>query len=148
MLRRYTFWLWAAVVVMFLTAAVHSITLFISPAPQNEVERQLFELMRTYRPDLGPIFHPTWANLSTALSSCFSLLCVLGGLINAYLLKKKAGPEIMKGIVLIDLFVFAICFAIMAILTFLPPIVLTGLIVLFLVPAVLMVRDSSEKPAI
>ena len=148
MLKRYTFWLWAAVVVMFLTAAVHSITLFVSPAPQNEVERQLFELMRTYRPDLGPIFHPTMVNLTTALSSCFSLLCLLGGLINAYLLKKKAGPEIMKGIVLIDLFVFAVCFTIMAILTFLPPIVLTGLIVLFLVPAVLMVRTSSEKPAI
>lgn len=101
MLKRYTFWLWTALVVMFLTAMVHSISLFVAPAPQNEVERQLFELMRTYRLDLGPIIHPTMANLFTALSSCFSLLCLLDGLTNAYLLRKKAGLEIMKGIVLI-----------------------------------------------
>lgn len=144
MLKRYTFWLWAAVVVMFLTAAVHSITLFVSPAPQNEVERQLFELMRTYRPDLGPIFHPTMENLTTALSSCFSLLCLLGGLTNAYLLRKKAEPGIMKGFILIDLVVFAVCFVIMAVLTFLPPIVLTGLLVLFLLLAFIAVHRSGQ----
>lgn len=135
MLKRYTFWLWMAVIFMFLTGTVHLLSLFFRPEPQDELDRQLIHLMTTYRPDLGPIFHPTPANLFTALSSCFSLLCFLGGLTNAYLLKKKVGAAIMRGILLIDLLVFGICFVMMAVFTFLPPIVLTGLIALFLLPA-------------
>jgi hypothetical protein len=132
MLKRYTFWLWMAVVFMFLTGAVHSISLFVRPVPGNEVERQLIELMSTYKNDLGAGFHPTMGSLFTALSSCFSLLCLLGGLTNAYLLKKKVDAGILKGIVWINLLVFGICFVMMLVFTFLPPIVLTGLIVFFL----------------
>ena len=135
MLKRYTLWLWIAIVFMLLTAAVHAVTLFVEPAPQNETERQLAQLMTTYRNDFGAGFHPTPANLFTALSSCFSLVCLLGGLLNAYLLKKRVGAEIMRGVIAIDLLVFGICFIVMAIFTFLPPIVLTGLIALFLVLA-------------
>ena len=62
---------------------------------------------------------------------------------NAYLLKKKLGPEIMRGVIAIDLLVFGICFIVIAIFTFLAPIVLTGLIVLFLVLALLAVLRSS-----
>lgn len=137
MLKRYTFWLWLAVVFMFLTGAVHSIGLFIRPVPGNEVERQLIELMSTYQNDFGAGFHPTMGDLFTALSSCFSLLCFLGGLTNAYLLKKKVGAEILKGIVCINLLVFSICFVMMLVFTFLPPIVLTGLIALFLMLALI-----------
>ena len=146
MLKRYTFWLWLAIVIMLLNAGIHSITLFISPAPQNETERQLVQLMTTYRNDFGAGFHPTPANLLTALSSCFSLLCLLGGLMNAYLLKKRVEAGIMRGVVLINLLVFAICFLIMAIFTFLAPIILTGLIVLFLTLAfVTLLSQSPDK---
>ena len=143
MFKRYTFWLWIAVVFMLLTAAVHSISLFVNPEPQNEVERQLMNLMRTYKNDFGGGFHPSTANLVTALSSCFSLLCLLGGLTNAYLLKKKVGAGILKGFVGINLLVFSICFVMMLVFTFLPPIVLTGLIVLFLLLALLTMRGSA-----
>ncbi|MGZ8843241.1 MAG: LIC_13387 family protein [Pyrinomonadaceae bacterium] len=135
MLKRYTFWLWLTIVFMLLNAGIHSITLFISPAPQNETERQMVQLMTTYRNDFGAGFHPTPENLFTALSSCFSLLCLLGGLMNAYLIKKRVAAGIMRGVVLINLLVFTICFVMMAVFTFLPPIVLTGLIVLFLILA-------------
>ena len=61
---------------------------------------------------------------------------------NAYMIKKRIGAEIMRGIILIDLLVFGICFIVMAVLTFLPPIVLTGLIALFLALALLAVLRS------
>jgi hypothetical protein len=129
---------------MLLNAAVHSVTLFVQPAPQNETERQLVQLMTTYRNDFGAGFHPTPQNLFTALSSCFSLLCLLGGLMNAYLLKKRVGAEIMRGVIAIDLVVFGICFIVMAVFTFLPPIVLTAVIALFLILALLAAVRSSN----
>lgn len=144
MLKRYTFWLWMAVVFMFLTAAVHSLSLFVSPEPANEVERQLVNLMKTYQNDFGAGFHPTMGNLFTALSSCFSLLCLLGGLTNAYLLKKRVDARIMKGIIWINLLVFGICFVMMLVFTFLPPIVLTGLIVLFFALAMITIRGVAK----
>ena len=132
MLKRYTFWLWIAIAFLLLNTVIHSITLFIQPAPQNEIERQLIHLMTTYHNDFGAGFHPTPQNLFTALSSCFSLLCLLGALMNAYLVRKRVSPEIMRGVLAIDLFVFGICFVLVAVFTFLLPIILIGLIVVFL----------------
>ena len=148
MLKRFTFWLWMAVVFMLLNATFHSLSLFFQPEPQNETERQLIQLMTTYRHDLGAGFRPTMANLVTALSSCFSLLCLLGGLMNAYLLKKRVAAGIMRGVVLINLLVFAICFVMMAVFTFLPPIILTGLILLFLILALVTVLRSAATFAV
>ncbi len=132
MIKRHTFWLWLAVVFLSLTGLIHSIGLFIGPFPANETERQMFDLMMNFKQDLGAGFHKSIWNLFTALSSCFTFLCFLGGLNIAYLLKKKVALDILKGIVRIHLLVFAVCFVVMVIFTFLPPIVLTGLIVLFL----------------
>ena len=132
MLKRYTFWLWIAIAFLLLNTIIHTITLFIQPAPQNEIERQLIQLMTTYHNDFGAGFHPTPQNLFTALSSCFSLLCLLGALMNAYLVKKRVSIEIMRGVLAIDLLVFGICFVVVAIFTFLLPIIMTGLIVVFL----------------
>lgn len=142
MLKRYTFWLWAAVVFQLLTALIHSISFFVTQIPNNETERQILELMATYKLDMGGGFHPTTANLLTALSSCFSFLCLFAGLTNAYLLKKKMLPELMKGILLINVLVFCAVFVVMAIFTFLPPIILTGLIFVCLVLSYLFVRSS------
>ena len=132
MLKRYTFWLWIAIAFLLLNTVIHTITLFIQPAPQNETERQLIHLMTTYHNDFGAGFHPTPQNLFTALSSCFSLLCLLGALMNAYLVRKRVSSEIMRGVLTIDLLVFGICFVVVAIFTFLLPIILIGLIVVFL----------------
>jgi hypothetical protein len=132
MLKRYTFWLWMAVVFLFLAGAVHSIGLFVSPTGQTETERQMLALMMSYKMDMPGGFHPTMWNLFTALSACFTFVCLLGGLTIAFLLKKKVAGDVMKGIVLIHLLIFAACFVVVVIFTFIFPIVLTGLIVLFL----------------
>lgn len=145
MLKRYTFWLWMAIAILFLNTVIHSITLFIQPAPQNEIERQLTQLMTTYHNDFGAGFHPTPQNLFTALSSSFSLLCLLGGLMNAYLVRKRVSPEIMRGVVAIDLLVFGICFVVVAIFTFLLPIILIGLIVVFLALALITLPREAKN---
>ena len=140
MLKRYTFWLWAAVVFQFLTAAFHALSLFISPTPENESERLLHELFTTYQKDLGVGFHRTFSDLFTALSSCFSFVCLLGGLINAYLLKKHASSEIVRGVTFINVVIFGAIFVMMAYFTFLPPIICTGLIFVTLLVAYLLLR--------
>lgn len=139
MLRRYTFWLTAAVLFQFLTAAFHALSLFIKPEPKNETERQLFELITTYKLDPGAGFHPTFANLVTALSSCFSFVCLLGGLTLGYMLLKHAEPKVMKGLIGINLVIFGVIFVMMAVFTFLPPIVCTGLIFFNLLAAYIFV---------
>lgn len=145
MLKRHTLWLWTAVVLLLLTAAIHSISLFVSLTPDNETERQLVGLMTNYKLQMGPGFHPTMGNLFTALSSCFTFLCLLAGLTIAYLLKKKVAPEILRGIVTINLLVMAGCFVMNLVFTFLPPIVLTGLSVACLGAGLITIPRSSTS---
>jgi len=139
MLKRYTFWLTAAVLFEFVTAALHSISFFVSPDLKNDTERQLHELITTYREDMGAGFHPTFWNLFTALSACFPLLCLLGACTVGYLLLKHSEPNLMRGIIAINLAIFGVCFIVMFFLTFLPPIIMTGLIVINLLAAYMLV---------
>lgn len=139
MLKRYTFWLSAAVIFQLLTAVLHSLSLFVKTEPTNETERQLQTLMTTYRLDAGAGFHPAMSDLFTALSSCFSFVCLLGGLTLGYLLLKHTEPKLMRGIIGINVLIFGAIFIVMAVFTFLPPIVCTGLIFVNLLPAYLLV---------
>jgi hypothetical protein len=129
---KYPLWLKTAVAFMLLTSAAHSLSLVAQPQPRDDTERQLLQLMATYRMDMGAGFRPTMSNLMTALSSCFMFVCLLGALTNAYLIRRRVGPDILKGIVGIHLLIFTAIFVVMLRLTFPPPIVLTGLIVVFL----------------
>ena len=139
MLKRYTFWLSAAVLFQLITAIVHSLSLFIDVPPANDTEVQLQTLITTYHMSLGAGFSPTYSDLFTALSSCFTFLCLFAGLTNGYLLIKHAEPNLMKGILAINVAIFGVVFIVMAVFTFLPPIVCTGLIFLNLVAAYLVV---------
>lgn len=139
MLRRYTFWFSAAILFQLLTGLIHAISLFVSPTADNEVERQMLELLTTYKMNAGYGFTPTFYNLFTALSSCFTFLCVFAALVNGYLLFKHTEPTIMKGIIGINLGVFAFVFAVMGYFTFLPPIFFSGLIFVNLLAAFIVV---------
>jgi len=139
MLRRYTFWLTAAVLFQLLTALIHAVSLFVRPTPADEIERQMMEAVFTVRLDPGSGFSPTFWNLFTAASSCISLLCLLGGLVNGWLLIKHAEPNLMRGIIAINVGVFGICFLVMIFFTFLLPIILTGLIFVNLLTALLVI---------
>jgi len=142
MLKRYTFWLKAAIVFQFLSAALHSVSFFVEPDLHNDTERQIHELITTYHPEMGLGFHPSFWNLFTALSACFPLLCVLGGLTLAYLFRKRVAADVMRGIILINLIVFGVCFVIMLLFTFPPPIIVTGFIFVTLLMAFILAPKS------
>ena len=132
-MKKYTTWLMTASVFQFIAALMHAATLFGNVPPGNETEKQMFTLMDTYKFDFGAGFHPTMGNLLLALSACFCLVYGLGGLQNWYLLRKKVEPEIMRGVININLIVFGIAFTLFAMLTFLVPIILSGSVFLLLI---------------
>ena len=142
-MKRYTTWLKTAAIFQLIITAIHTSSFFITPQPNNETEKQLFTLMDTYQFDLGAGFHRTMSELTLVFSACLGLVCLLGGLLNWHLLRKKVEPGIMKGVITINLVVFGICFILMAAFTFLPSIILTGLVVLFLILARLTIRKNS-----
>ncbi len=144
MKKRKNTWLWIAVIIQYLTAAVHSAGLFIEAAPANETEAQLGNLMKTYKMDLGAGFHPSMDNLFTSMSACFTLLCIFGGILNNYLLKRKPENSLLKGIVTIEVIIFGIVFVVMVFFTFLIPIIFTGLIFVALLFSLLSFRNSSN----
>ena len=127
-MKNYTFWMKSAIVFSLLTAGAHTMSFFATPVPKNETERQLLNLLTTYENDLGAGFTPTTQEITTALSACFTLICFLSGLTFIFLLRKRAPLAIVKGLSGIHAFIFGICFLVMLVFTFLPPILLTGLI--------------------
>ncbi len=142
-MTKYTTWLKTAAIFQFIATAIHLTSLFVTLPPNNETEKQLFALMDTYKFDLGTGFHRTMGELTLVFSACLCLVCLLGGLLNWYLLRKKVASEIMKGVININLIVFGILLGLTIAFTFLLPIVQTGLIVLFLILARFTIRKSS-----
>ncbi|MBL7805288.1 MAG: hypothetical protein JNL02_16235 [Saprospiraceae bacterium] len=134
-MKNYTFWLKAASVLLLLTACIHSLSFFNDPAPANDTEKQLIDLMDNYKMALGAGFQPSMTDLFNAMSACFSLLYLFGGLLNLYLLRKKAGADLLLGVIKIETLVYGTTFLVFLCLTFLPPIVLAGLVVVCLAMA-------------
>ena len=139
MLKRYTFWFSAAILFQLITGLVHAVSLFVHSEPANETERQLDLLVTTYRIQTPGGFAPTHGDLFTALSSTFTFLCLFAALSNGYLLFKHTEPNVMRGILGINVAIFGAVFAVMAYFTFLPPIVCTGLIFINLLAAFIVV---------
>ena len=142
MVKSYTFWLKTAITLQILTALIHSLSFFAGPSPSDEPEKQLLDLMTNHRTDMGGGFSPSMMELFLGLSSCFSLLYLLGGLINIQLLRIKLAPQSMKGILNINILVFGITFIVMYVFTFLPPIILTGLTFILLIASRVTIRES------
>lgn len=121
-------WIIATYISQLLTASIHSLSFFKSPDPANDTEKQMFDLMINYKRDLGAGFMPSTMDIFTALSACMTLLCLLSGLTLWWLCRQNIGKKEMKGIMAINTFIFGIGFAVMLMLTFLPPIVCIGVI--------------------
>jgi hypothetical protein len=144
MSKKISFWIWGTIVTQLLTAAFHSLSFFIKLEPQNETEKQLFDLMDNYKPDVGMGFHPSFANLFTGLSLCFTLICLFAALVNWYFKKKGLVAVLWKGFLLIQVFIFGAMFIGMLLFTFFPPIVCTGLIFIFVTGAYLSVNKNNN----
>ncbi len=141
-MTNYITWLKTALIFQFMLAIIHATTLFVTPLPNNNTEKQLFALMDTYKFDFGAGFQRTMNELTLVFSACFCLFFLFGGLMNWYLLRKKVESQIMKGVITINLIVFGICFVLTTTFAFLLPIILTGLIVLFLILSRFTIRKN------
>jgi hypothetical protein len=144
-MKKYSLWLTIAAITQFGAAIIHATTLFVSLPPNNETEKQLFTLMDTYKFDFGAGFQRTMGELTLALSACFCLVCLLGGLLNWYLLRKKTSPDIMKGVITINIIVFGIFLGLVTRFAFLIPIVMIGLVVLFLILSRVAIRKNGSS---
>jgi len=132
MLKKHTFWLKTASILQLLSALFHSLSFIVEARPANDTEKQLTDLMTNYKLNTGDGFHHSTQDFFTALSACFPLLLLFACLSNFYLLRKRVDVNVLKGIVNINLLIFGACFIIMLMLTFLPPVICTGLIFLTL----------------
>lgn len=142
MLKSYRFWFKSVIVLQLLTAGIHALSFLVEQTPGNETEKQLLDLMNNYKLNLGAGYSPTTSDMFLALSSCFSLLYLLGGLINLQLIRIKLDQTAYTGILNINILVFGISFIIMYFFTFLPPIVLTGLTFLLLLITRIVINKS------
>lgn len=142
-MKNYKIWFKIAINAQFIAAGLHALSLFISLPATNETEKQLTTLMDNYKFDLGAGFHRTMSEMTLVFSACFCLLCFFGGLLNWYLLRKKVEPEILKGVININLIVFGILFGLVVTNAFLLPILLIGLIVVFLILSSLTIQKKN-----
>jgi hypothetical protein len=94
---------------------------------------------------MGFGFRRTTAEVLTGLSSCFTLLSLLGALTILFLLREKANYRIMKGILNIQCILFGICFLMMGVFTYLEPIILTGLAFASLLIARVMMEQRGAR---
>lgn len=99
--------------------------------------------MYNYKKDMGAGFSRSFAEVFLSLGVSFTLICVLGGLINCYLKKKQISNDVWKGLLLIDVIIFGILFLVMLKFTFLPPIICTGLILIVSLGSYLSVKPKS-----
>lgn len=142
MFKKFSFWIWVTIILQLLTAAFHSLSFFMVPEPKNETEKQLLDLTTSYKPDAGMGFNPSYADLFTGLSLCFTLICIFGALLNWYFKKKNPGTDLWKGFLLIQLIIFGALFIAMLVFTFFPPIICTGLIFIFVTSSYLTVKNK------
>lgn len=119
-------WIKVTSILMFITGGVHSISLFFQIVPQNEIEKQMLDLFYSHKMESGAGFSPTLGDIFLALSSCFTLLYLMAGVLNFYLIQQKIEGALWRGILIIQLIFFGIAFIMMAFFTFLPPVILTG----------------------
>lgn len=132
MLSNFSFWIWGTIIAQLLTAFFHSLS-FVSPAkPRNDMEKQLVEITTKYKLDMGAGIKRSFYSLFIGVSACFTLIFILGGVLNWYFLKSGINGEIWKGFLLIQLVVYGIIFLLQVRFTFLPPIIVTGLVFIFL----------------
>ncbi len=145
MIRSYHFWLKSAITFQFLTGSIHLLSFLNKPEPKNESEKQLLDLMSNYQFDLGGGFLRSMEDLMNSFGITYTLFLFFSGMINTFLLKSNIPLKIMKGVVLINFFTYLIFFITMCMLTFLPPIICSGLILFLLLLAFLKINSATAK---
>jgi len=145
MTKKNSFWLKAAIALQFVTGIFHLLSFISSPDPKNDSEKQLFDLMTNYKFDLGSGFLRSMEDLMNSFSIAFALFLFFSGILNLFLLRSNLPKKTMKGVIMINFLAYLICFIAMSLLTFLPPIICTGLIVTMLLIAYLQLNKEIDE---
>ena len=132
MSSNFSFWIWGAIIAQGLTAFFHSLSFISKPKPRNDTEKQLLDLLKNYRMDMGGGIKRSYSNLFIGVSICFTFIYLLGALLNFYFLRSGVSPAVWEGFLLIQVFVYGIVFLMQIRFTFWPPIIVTGLSFIFL----------------
>ena len=141
-------WIIVATICQLLTAAIHSTSYFFKAVPANETEKQFLDLFNNYRTEMGAGFQPSTAEIFLCFSISFTTLFVFGGLVNVALLKCQAPVQLVKPIFGIQSLVYGVLFVATASLTFLPPIICTGLIFGSCLTSFFFLSKKVHKPAV
>ena len=131
--ENFSFWIWGIIITQLLTSFFHSLSFIAKPKPKNDTEKQMLDLLANYKMDMGGGIKRSFANLFIGVSICFTIIYVLGAALNWYFLKAGISTEVWKGFLLIQLIVYGLVFLLQLRFTFWPPIIVTGLVFLFLV---------------
>ena len=132
MLSNFSFWIWGTIVMQLLTALFHSLSFISRAKPRNDMEKKLVEIVTSYKIDMGGGIERTYYNLFIGVSACFTLIFILGGVLNWYFLKTGISANAWKGFLLIQLIIYGLVFFLQIRFTFWPPIIVSGLVFLFL----------------
>lgn len=132
MLSKFSFWIWGTIITQLLTALFHSLSFISSSKPRNEAEKQLIDLITNYKINMGAGINRSFYNLFIGVSICFTFIYLLGGILNWYFLKAGISAGAWKGFLLIQLIIYGVIFLLQVRFTFLPPIIVTGLVFIFL----------------
>ena len=104
----------------FAYCLIHTATFFVQPEPQNDTERQLLQLLVSYKQNFSAPASTINERDIHSLSACFSWFVTRRSTL-LRLNRKGVDLRTLKGVVGIHVLVFGICFLIMATHTFLPP---------------------------
>lgn len=128
MFASFSFWIWFTIIMQVLTAIFHSLSFVSKARPRDEKEVQLMDLLKNYKMDMGAGIKRSFYNLFIGVSVCFTLIFIFGAVINWYFLKQGTPLEIWHGLMLIQMIVYGIIFLLQLRFTFLPPIIVSGLV--------------------
>ena len=85
MSKHFSFSITITIICLLLTAALHSLSFIIPPLATNETEKQMLQLMSTYKMDMGNGIFRTYSQVVIALSVNLTLICLLAALLNWFL---------------------------------------------------------------
>jgi hypothetical protein len=132
MYAAFSFCIWGTVVTQVLAAIAHSIGFFVPFKPGNESEKQLTDLSKNYKINMGAGFRRSYDQLFIGVSICFTIFYLFGAVLNWYFLRAQAPRATWKGLILIEMIFYGLVFLFQLRFTFLPPIIVTGIVFLFL----------------